>query len=285
LFEYRFEDASSERVIAELARFQNGDRGFGHALEPDLRTPSSSSLATGMALRLLQEVNCPPEHPLVYGAVQFLLDTFDQTTRVWRVAPLDANDFPHAPWWHDEYGSLADTFDDFAIIPRAQIIGTLLHFSTLVPRDWLQDLTDQAVLAIEHADVEAFGGGGDALRYALDLAESENLPLHFRERLLPKLRAATLSVVSQDPDEWGTYCAPPLKIAPKPNSIMANLLDSALPVHLDYQVAHQSPEGNWEPVWDWGDTFPEAWQQARQEWRSHLTLDTLTSLRAFGRLE
>lgn len=284
LFEFRFEDAPAERVIAELARFQNGDRGFGHALEPDLRTPSSSALATGMALRMLQEVGCPSEHSLVYGAVQFLLDTFNRSTGVWRVAPPDTNDFPHAPWWNDEYGSLADTFDDFSIIPRAQIVGSLLHYSNLVPRDWLQELTGNTVSAIETAKEDSLGGGGDALRYALDLTEAENLLPHFKDRLLPKLRTATRSVVSQDPEEWGTYCAPPLKIAPAPQSLVADLLEPALERHLDYQIENQSLEGTWEPVWTWGDAFPAAWQQARQEWRGHLTLETLTSLRAFGRL-
>ena len=46
LFEYRFEGAPVDLVTAELARFQNDDGGFGHALEPDLRTPTSSALAT-----------------------------------------------------------------------------------------------------------------------------------------------------------------------------------------------------------------------------------------------
>jgi hypothetical protein len=236
-----------------------------------------------MGLRLLQELKCPAEHPLVYGAVQFLLETFNHSTKAWRVAPSDTNDFPHAPWWDDEYGSLADTFDDFVVIPRAQILSSLLHYSTLVPRDWLQELTEHTVSAIENAE-DALGGGGDALRYALDLAEAEKLPQRFRDRLLPKLREVTIAVVSQDPDEWGTYCAPPLKIAPTPRSVVADLLEPALQAHLDYQIAHQSPEGTWEPVWSWGDAYPGAWHQARHEWRGHLTLDTLTSLKAFGRL-
>ncbi len=163
----------------ELARFQNGDRGFGHALEPDLRTPSSSALATGMGLRILQEVQCPAEHPLVYGAVQFLLERSIAGAEVWRVAPPDTNDFPHAPWWNDEYGSLADTFDDFPSFPGPRFVGSLLHYSISYLRDWLQELTEHTVSAIETAKIDSFGGGGDALRYALDLAEAENLPPHF----------------------------------------------------------------------------------------------------------
>ena len=62
LFEHRFEGAAAERVIAELARFQNDDGGFGHALEPDLRTPTSSALATELGLRTLEELGCASDH-------------------------------------------------------------------------------------------------------------------------------------------------------------------------------------------------------------------------------
>ena len=113
LFEYRFKGGSAESAAAELARFQNDDGGFGRALEPDLRTPTLSALATGIGLRMLKELKFLADHPMVQGAVRFLLATFDGQTQVWRVALRDANSFPHAPWWHDERGSLARTFDDF----------------------------------------------------------------------------------------------------------------------------------------------------------------------------
>lgn len=65
MFEHQFERAPPERVVAELARFQNDDGGFGYALEPDLRTPSSSALATGIGLHMLKELRCPADHPMV----------------------------------------------------------------------------------------------------------------------------------------------------------------------------------------------------------------------------
>jgi hypothetical protein len=77
LFEYRFEEASADLVTDELARFQNDDGGFGHALEPDLRTPTSSALATELGLRTLEELGCGSDHPMVADAVRFLLETID----------------------------------------------------------------------------------------------------------------------------------------------------------------------------------------------------------------
>jgi hypothetical protein len=285
LFEHRFEGAAASEVIASLARYRNEDGGFGHALEPDLRTPSSSALATDIALRLLQELQCPDDHPFVQQAVQYLLATFDPQARIWRVAPPDTNQHPHAPWWHDEDGSLARTFDHFLVIPRAQIVASLHHYATVVPAVWLHQVTEHTVAAVESLQTELFGGGGDTLAYALSLAQARALPHALQERLVRRLRAVTPAVVCTDPQQWGGYCAKPLKVAGSPDSVIADLLWDDLQRQLDYEIDRQSEEGTWDPVWTWRDSYPEVWAQARQEWRGELTLRMLTTLRAFGRIE
>jgi hypothetical protein len=288
LFVYRFEGAPTVsragRVIDEIARYRNDDGGFGHALEPDLRTPSSSALATGHALETLAELGCTAEHPLVAGAIRYLLATFDEDNSAWRVAPHDANDHPHAPWWHDEEGSLARTFDDFLVIPRAQIVGLLHHFSAQFSTDWLADLTERTVADIE--TIEPFGsGGGDDLRYALCLTETPALPQRWKDRLMQRIRTVAPAVVSRDPAAWDTYTITPLKIVSSPDSPVLDLIEDAVQRCLDYQIAHQSVEGSWDPVWTWGDAYPDDWAKAKREWRGVLTLETLTVLRAFGRIE
>jgi hypothetical protein len=285
LFEHRFEDVPAEPVTAELARYQNDDGGFGHALEPDLRTPSSSALATGIGLRTLKELETSALHPMAARAARFLLDTHEEQTKVWRVIPRDANEYPHAPWWHDDDGSLSRTFDHFLIIPRAQIVGLLHDHSDLVPTRWLEDLTQATVASILTLEENAFGGGGDTLRYALDLLETEELPQRFKDRLIPRLRSLTSKLVCRNPQEWEDYGPAPLKIAPSPQSVVTDILWDDLQAHLDYQIDHQASDGAWNPTWTWGDFYPEAWDRARLEWRGHLTLETLTSLHAFGRIE
>jgi hypothetical protein len=285
LFEHRFERASADLVTAELACFQNDDGGFGHALEPDLRTPMSSALATEIGLRTLEELGCASDHPMVAGAVRFLLETFDSEQQVWRVIPRDANDHPHAPWWRDEDGSLARTFDDFLIIPRASIVGLLHYYAALVSADWLAELTEHTVATLETIADDAFAGGGDSLRYALRLVETRALPQSYKDRLVPRLRILSRKFVSCDPQEWGGYVATPLKVAPTPDSLVADELRAGLEMYLDYQIDHQTPEGTWEPTWTWGDFYPNVWEQVKLEWRGTLTLEVLTALQAFGRIE
>ena len=107
LFEYHFEDGTVDAVVFELGKFQNNDGGFGNALEPDMRSPSSSALATEMGLQTLAKLGVSADDPSVMNAVAYVLNSLDPDTLTWRVVPLDVNDHPHAPWWHDEGGSLA----------------------------------------------------------------------------------------------------------------------------------------------------------------------------------
>ncbi|UCC77847.1 MAG: hypothetical protein JSW37_05635 [Anaerolineales bacterium] len=283
MFEFRFEGAGADAVAVELAHFQNEDGGFGHALEPDLRTPSSSALATGIGLRMLRELGCSPEHPMVRKAVHYLLRTCDHRANVWRVAPEDSNAYPHAPWWHDEDGSLARTFGGFLIIPRAELVALLLHFSATVPHDWLHELAERTVADIEAVDPLGTGGGSDLI-YALRLAETEQLPTDLKRRLVSRVRSVIPAVVSHDAQEWESYVITPLRVAPSPRSSVADLLRQDVQAHLDYVIEHQKPEGTWDPTWTWGDSYPEVWKQARLEWRGKLTLETLTVLQAYDRI-
>ena len=182
LFAYRFENAGSRQVIDELRNYHNSDGGFGHGLEPDMRTPDSSSLATGLGLQILKEVGCSSEHPLVRQAVDYLLETYNRQLDGWRVVPEDASEYPHAPWWHEDNGSLAETFDGFRIIPRAQLVGLLVDYSDLVPESWLSYLLQTTVGYIVNVD-KLGTGGGDDLHYASRLAETRGLPVDLKKPL------------------------------------------------------------------------------------------------------
>ncbi len=283
LLEHRFEGAGAEGPLVELARFQNEDGGFGRALEPDLRTPSSSALATGIGLQMARELGCTADHPVVRRAVAYLMATFDDETRVWRAVATDTNAFPHAPWWHDEDGSLARLFDGFRIIPRVLILSSLHHYAALVPSDWLDTLTEETVRYMEVVEPLGEGGGSD-LEYAIGLAGAKNLPQGYVMRLTTRIQQAIPAVVVRDPAKWGTYCITPLRIVPSPQSLGADLIQDELQMHLDYQIAHQTSEGTWDLTWSWGGAYPEVWEQAKLEWRGQLTLETLTQLSAFGRI-
>ena len=282
MFAYRFENGPSQSVLAELTRFANDDGGFGHALEPDVRTPSSSALATALALKVLEELDVSATHPQVRGAVDWLVSTYDAEAKVWRVVPPDANDHPHAPWWHDENGSLAQMFDGFRVIPRALIVGLLHRFGTHRPTEWLDGITESTVSCVEGLEVLGEGGGSD-LEYVVHLARTATVPESFRARLSARIRAAIPSSVERDPAKWSSYCVTPLRAVPTPDSIGADLIASELATNLDRLIGRQRPDGAWDPTWEY--PYAEGMAPARTEWRGIVTLEALTTLRAFGRID
>lgn len=284
IFEHGFEAGSVKAVYAELDRFQNPDGGFGRALEPDIRSPTSSALATEIGLRILTELGTPSDHPLVRGAVGYVLESIDPETLTWRVAPLDVNEHPHAPWWHDEDGSLARTFDDYLVIPRGGILAYLYHYAGLVPPGFLAEVTQVTIADIKGMDEAQFGGGGDTLVYTRKLAEAPGLPKQVNDYLVQRVCELADTIVARNPGDWSQYCAPPLKLAPTQDSITAQVLADCIPAHLNYLIDQQSPEGYWDVTWSWSD-YPDVWEVAKVEWRGILILEALTSLKSFGRIE
>ncbi len=283
LYDYRFEDGPEDAVVDAILPFRNTDGGFGHALEPDVRTATSSALATGIALRIIAELDCPEADQLVPSAIEYLIATLDRKPLTWRPVPHDANEAPHAPWWHDENGTLAKTFGDFRIIPRALILGSLHAYAALMPRELLLQLTDTTIQTISDLPMLGTGGGSD-LEYVAYLAQAPGLPQPSRALLTERVTAAVPQTVIPDPARWSGYCLTPLRAAPYPTSLGAASIRDALEAHLDWTIDHQSPDGAWEPTWSWLGRDPDVWPKAEGEWRGILTLETLLSLRAFGRL-
>lgn len=284
LLDYRFHDGAIERVIEELAAYQNLDGGFGYALEPDVRTPDSSALATAIGLGVLRELACPADHPMVEDAISYLLRSHDLTSHVWRAVPENANEFPHAPWWHDEAGSLEELFDGFRVIPRISILASLYHYREIVPDEWLDDLGERTIEDIEALPVLGTGGGSD-LEYAVDWAGVIGLSDALRDRVTARILRDFRDVVVTDETRWAEYCLTPLRAVAAPDALGADLIQDALDAHLDYTIETQAEDGSWMPTWSWGDVYPESWEDARREWQGILTLQNLTSLRAFKRLE
>ncbi len=281
LYAHFFEDASASQVLDALATYQNPDGGFGHAIEPDLRAPTSSAIATTVALQTLRDTHTPATHPLVERAITYLLATYDAPAEVWPIIPPQANDAPHAPWWTWS-DALAENWGGFRANPRAEIVAYLHDYASLVPPDLLAHLTD-AVISHAESLPDAMEMH-DPLCY-LRLAATPTLPEAPRQRLLARLARAIPTTVALDSAAWGGYGLMPLAVAPSPDAPFASDLRNAVEQNLDYEIAQQGDDGSWSPPWSWADEYPDAWSAARVEWQGVLTLKTLRSLREWGRFE
>ena len=268
-----FEGASSDETLSALKAFQNEDGVFGHAIEPDLRTPDSSVLGTSIAFQILRSL--PVEQAIKdisFPAIQFLLSSYDFKEMSWRIIPRSAEFFPHAPWWNQ--AGREEYFSGFHLNPTAEILGYLPKFDPALGERVLKELRN--IKEIEMHDFLC----------CKRLSESSNLSDSFKQNLLTQLDRLLDSCVVRDPQKWSGYGLRPLQVADSPNSIFINKLqESEVENNLDYEIDTQNVSGVWLPTWTWRDKFPNEWEKAKNEWSGIITLEKLVILKKFGRIE
>lgn len=265
-------------VVLELLRaYQNPDGGFGHALEPDVRSPQSSVMATTVALQRMLRVQANPFDPLPQAAIRYLVDQYNFTTKNWPLVSPTNTEHPCAPWWKsynpDQWGELN---------PRAEVISYLIRF-------------DQA----RHGGLAHQGIFDEARRHLLSrLAKEDALDMHEIQcvaRLLrspgvdPTIQRTAREALERDlpkvlprtKEQCAGYVLKPLTIARRPNSVLAGLVEHAVPVQHAYELETQRPDGSWPVPWNWDEPTNPHWLAAEHDWRGYLTMLTASSLHAY----
>ena len=278
-YEFHFENGSIDAVLEVLTSYQNKDGGFGHSLEPDLRTTASSAIVTTGAFQIFKEIGVNADNTIVQKGIEYFLNTYDENEKVWDIIPPEVENAPHAPWW--TYEGNRECFGRYLINPRVEIVGYLHDFGgDLVSKDWLESLTSEVINYLlsrqDHLEMHD-------LLCCSRLAETENIP--DRDKLWKKIEQSALKIVAKSLDELNDYVLKPIWLVTTPSSPLLNKLRQAVDMNLDFEVEQQGEDGSWSPNFSWGDIHPEVWEIVKKEWQSKFTIDTLKTLKEFGRIE
>ena len=263
LFAFYFRDGSPDAVLAALRAYQNDDGGFGNALEPDKRTPSSQPIDQEIALRVMNEVGF--DSSIAQRVCDWLMTVTTDEGGVPFTLPT-VRDAPHAPWWGTD-----DLHSPAHINPTASIAG-LLHKHG-VQHMWLARATDFCWRVIETTDIDEPHGLVTALlflQHAPDRARAE--------RAFERVATSVMKLVTLDPNAQG-YVHRPLEFAPRPDSIAHKLFgDNVIAANLDHLQAQQQADGGWSITW------PTVSAANEYEYRGVVTLGALKTLQAWGRV-
>lgn len=277
-FRHAFQDGSQTEILEALRAFQNPDGGFGRALEPDLRAPESSALATSHAFQVLRSLSTSASHELIASALTYLLVSLDREEAHWRIIPPAAQRSPHAPWW-DQAGR-EDEFDTFSLNPTAELLGYCYEQRASVPEDVLTLLANRIYVRLAvPGELEMH-----ELLCCLRMEQTIGLPGELVEVLGTALTAQIPKRIATNPSEWTGYSLRPVQVVESPDSPWLGGLEDAVAANLDYEIDSQSPDGSWAPTWDWGGSYPEHWELARREWAGVLTLEKLLLLKRWQRI-
>jgi hypothetical protein len=278
---FNFDQGSAADVITELAKFQNPDGGFATYLESDSRWAGSSPNGTRVALKILTDVKAPANDPRIQAAVKYLLATFDEHTGTWRALPKEANAAPHAPWWHvHEESGKCDV--DSPVFPTAALAGYLQLYDALLPRGFLNRITDSSLKYLADAPLKMQMSDIDMLIELVRLLPANDPQ---RDASIQKLRAVLSGVVERDPQKWTTYGIQPLSFIDSLHSPFYPGLEKESDANLAYILQTQKEDGGWPLNWSWSEVDAAAWKTAEQEWRAVVTLEKLERLEGFHRIQ
>jgi hypothetical protein len=270
LFEMSFEGAPPERVLDELAAFQNDDGGFGHAMEPDFRLRASSPMATSAGLHYAAEAGAAATTPLVRRALAYLVDTLDRENGFWHRTSIEVNDEPHAPWWHVA-APRPPSADEWPH-PSAELLGYLYRWGSEVDRGLLESVSSRALWSLENGP-----GPNSAHNMPCWQRVYPSLPTNLQAAVFAYLQAGVRVLELPPRDEMRM-----IWLTPTPTSPIAQAAEGhPIREYIGAEVQKQSPDGSWQPNWQWGQ-YPEAWEVAKREWAGKITVDVLRALKAWG---
>jgi len=259
-FDHLFHDGPAEPVRLAMAAYANPDGGYGHGFEPDLRGPSSQPIPAQHALQIAIDLGDPPPP----GLLDFIVSATAPDGGVPFVLPT-VRDEPRGPWWQAP--------DDLpgAINPTATLAG-LLHRMN-VGHPWLGPADD---FCWRHLDSLTETTPYDALAILRFL---DHVPDRERAaKAFAAVREPILATVELDPGAPGEVHLP-LEYAPAPTGFGGTLFsDDVIATHLDALIDAQLPDGGWTFNWTRWTPIVEP------EWRAFVTIESLRTLRAYGRL-
>jgi hypothetical protein len=267
-FAHLFEGAPAEPVIDAVKAFRNDDGGFGHAIEPDMRSPLSQPVGIHTVLEILHEVGAHDD--ALIGPAGDWLQTVTRPDGGIPFVLENAMAHPHAPWWqHADESSTTQTAANAAAL---HALGA--------EHPWLAGADAflfERIAALDAARAGAEPGVGYDVLFSvhfLDRHPDDDRADAALDALAPGL--APLAAAEPDP---ASELPSPLDLSPEPGLRSRRLFDDGvIERHLDALEAAQKDDGGWTVSW------PQWNPAAACEWRGVATVHALRTLRANNRI-
>jgi hypothetical protein len=287
LWKYHFENGDRETVLDYLAYYQNGDGGFGHALEADNWNPHSTPYTTLTAINILKTINFEDmEYPILKGISRFLESSAFCTESGWHFSIPSNNNYPHAPWW--TYNEERNEFEGIGI--TAEIVSFILKYAEKGSSLYKKAFTLVEVLIKILQTASNFGDMGiNGYCILLDRIENEELTDNFDYQFMKdKVKGLVHDSIIRDTSKWIYYSVRPSDYICSPRSIFYEDNKDIVERELDYLIETRPKGGVWDITWSWFDNnekYAKEFAISENWWKATKAIEKLRFLQAFDRLK
>jgi len=262
-FELLFTGGDARPVRDAVMTYRTADGGFGYALEPDGRGPTSQPPHVYLALQILEEAG-GVDADLAREVCDHLASVSLPDGGVPLALPtLEA--YPHAPWW--------STAPESSLIATARALAVLLRAGAQHP--WVERATGFCWTTVDALqDTNPYTA--EAAVVFLDAVPDRGRAQAAAERIGGLVRAQGLVGGEFGGQPGEVHSA--TDFAPRPDTLSrAWFTDAEMERALDALAAEQTEDGGWPVKWAAGTPATVG------EW-GEVTLNALLTLRAYGRI-
>jgi hypothetical protein len=287
LWRYYFENGCKEEVVSALAAYQNGDGGFGHALEADNWNPHSSPYQTMTAMSILDRIGfSDTAHPVWRGIFRYLDGGAYSNENGWLFSIPSNGDYPHAPWW--TYNEDANTYESIGV--TAEIAAHILRYGNKDSSLYQKALNETERLLGLIGNTERNGDMGiGGYCKLLDALHQTGLGQRYElAEISERVRALVKSSIVRDTSKWEFYGVRPSNYITSPDSPYYEENKDIVETELDYLINTRPKGGVWGITWSWFDnneTYAKAFAISENWWKANLAAAKVLMLRNFGRVE
>lgn len=266
-------------VLDCLMMYRNSDGGFGHGLHIDNYDTSSSVYQTYEAFRILNMIHfdSPCKNPLftelVNKACNYLFNKCLLEEGAWNPCSPTNQTFAHS----EEFDYQKDFINHWGYHPAAALLGYALLF--LEPtKAYCKKALRQIHFALDYLDMKEELSYYDFIGFNSLLGSLRKKGLLQEE--CAKIEAKLLSEAKKHLKEEGFKIYLMLS-----NCCLSKELEEKLNLELDQLIKQRASHGLWEHLQNWGkNTYPEA-DSASLKWLGAETVNTLSILLQFERVE
>ena len=283
-FKYHFKQGKVSNVLNELSTYQNEDGGFGHGIESDCWTPYSSPLASSVACKILCEISFEEKHKIIKDSIGYFINNkFNIEDGTWQTVIEENNNYPHAPWWN----YIEEGDNTWGFNPSMDIASFMLYHS-----DEDSKARKIANLSLKKAEDNLLNSKEmnfhelicyiNGITLIKESNKETNISIQdMEEKIIDLVRGA----MCLDKSKWGKeYVAEPLDFIDCINgeSILLypyfkeSIMENA-------EILIEDLHNNiWDITWNWGGSYEDTFNIARNHWRGVLAIQRLIKLKRLG---